>query len=71
MAYKRLPGVRSGEEVADRNLDSQRSVLDPALKKLARLTARTTVTGAKGGNAALASLISALVSAGVITDKTT
>jgi hypothetical protein len=33
--------------------------------------AKPTITGAKGGNVALASLIAALVSYGLITDSTT
>ena len=42
------------------------------LQDLARsLRAGPTVTGSKGGNAALTSLIAALVSLGLITDETT
>lgn len=68
MADKVLSRIQTGHEPTDRALDQARAVINPAL---AKLQAGAVVTGSKGGNAALASLISALAAAGLITDKTT
>lgn len=46
-------------------------ILEDHLATLQPLQQRQTVTGAKGGNAALASLITALANLGFITDSTT
>lgn len=56
------------DEHVNRIQDKLVAQLNPVLK---RITAKTTVTGSHGGNAALQSLISALVAAGIIKDSTT
>lgn len=56
------------DEIVNRVQDNLMATLNPVLKAV---QAKTTVTGSKGGNAALASLIAALVRAGIITDGTT
>ena len=70
MATRYAP-LRSGDEGLDRAQDEIARVLNPALKRIADLGAAPVVSGSKGGNAALTSLISALVSLGLITDRTT
>lgn len=62
-------------EYVDGLYGATRHVLDGAANQIgffgATPTGRPTVTGAKGGNAALASLLTALASLGLITDSTT
>ena len=58
------------------NVQAHSAVLDATTAsytttKDGKIFAATSVTGAKGGNAALASLITALATAGIITDNTT
>lgn len=67
MADKVIPKLQIGDETTDRMFDRLRAVVNPALKQL---QAGTTVTGSRGGNAALASLLTALAAAGIIVDKT-
>jgi hypothetical protein len=61
---------RSVADTLHRVQDHLLSQLNPILRSPITST-KPTVTGSKGGNAALASLIAALVSLGLITDKTT
>ena len=68
MADKVIPRIQVQDEAAQRAHDRTRAVVNPVLQ---RLQAAAVVTGSKGGNTALASLISALAAAGLITDKTT
>lgn len=68
MADKVLSQIQTKDDATNRSLAQIRAVVNPMLKKL---QASTAVTGAKGGNAALASLISALAAAGIIKDETT
>ncbi len=49
-------------------LDQWRAILNPLMRRTAN---RPVVTGAKGGNVALTSLISALADLGLIVDETT
>jgi chaperonin GroEL (HSP60 family) len=65
---RQLSRLEVADPVANRNQENVRSALNPVLKAL---QSRTPVTGTKGGNAALASLLSALAAAGIIEDKTT
>lgn len=68
MADKSISRIQVQDEAAQRALDRLSSVLNPILKKL---QTGAVVTGSKGGNAALASLITALAAAGIIKDQTT
>jgi hypothetical protein len=64
--------ILSDDPTLNRVQDHLASVLNPVLKQLPnKIGTKPTVSGSKGGNAALASLISALASMGLITDKTT
>lgn len=81
--YKTLSPQRTGDAQTDRALDHIKATINPVLQQLPQgissLSTATgvlsssgapTVTGSKAGNAALASLISALVSLGYIKDGT-
>lgn len=56
------------DEIVNRVQDNLVGTLNPILKQV---QAATSVTGSRGGNAALASLLSALARAGIIKDNTT
>lgn len=68
MASRKLSKIQVDDERINRWQDHVLSVVNPTLAKLSSAPA---VTGSKGGNAALASLITTLASLGLITDKTT
>ena len=67
-APKVLTKIRAQDDVVNRLQDHLGSVLNPLLRDMRKAPS---VTGSKGGNAALSSLISALASIGLITDQTT
>jgi hypothetical protein len=58
---------------AERNLEQWTREVERAVRAFERTTnailAKTSVTGSRGGNAALASLLTALATAGIITDN--
>lgn len=56
------------DDFINRVQDNLVGTLNPVLKQV---QAATSVTGSRGGNAALASLLSALAKAGIIKDNTT
>ncbi len=67
----KLPRKAPGQTVDD-YLDRLASTVEQALQQLAPTPGRPPViTGAKGGNTALASLLQALATAGTVTDQTT
>lgn len=65
---KRIARVHSTDPVVNRIQDHLAEVLNPLL---GRLDSKPVVTGSRGGNAALASLLTALHILGLITDRTT
>ncbi len=65
---RKLSKILVDDDRLNRWQDQVIGVLNPVLQQLGQVP---TVTGSKGGNAALASLISALVKIGLIEDKTT
>jgi hypothetical protein len=68
---RKVSKIVTGLPELDRVQDSWAAVLNPALARTFEIPAvPPTVTGSRGGNAALASLITALVSLGLIKDGT-
>lgn len=58
--------------VYDQNDQAElRRTIEQAIRQLVASQPKQTVTGAKGGNAALTSLLTALANLGLITDSTT
>lgn len=68
MRTRALSRIQSTDDVLNRIQDQHLEVLNPVLRLLGETPK---VTGSKGGNAALASLIAALEAIGLITDGTT
>ncbi len=64
---KQLTKLLTGNETVDRVQDHVMAQVNPTIK---RIQSGAVVSGSKGGNAALASLIAALAAAGIIQDKT-
>lgn len=63
-----LTKIQSKDEVVNRLQDQLLEVVNPVLRDLGTAPR---VTGSRGGNAALASLLTALVQIGLIEDGTT
>lgn len=64
-----LPQAPNGYNVS--NEQQTRNAIEQAFRGCMPVSTRPVVTGAKGGNAAVTSLIAALVSLDVIVDQTT
>lgn len=64
-----LPTAPSGYNV--NNEQQTRRAIEQAFRECQRVSSRPIVTGAKGGNAAVTSLIAALVALDMIVDQTT
>jgi hypothetical protein len=64
-----LPQAPVGYNVA--NEQQTRRAIEQAFQQCQRTSSRPIVTGAKGGNAAVTSLLAALVSLDLIVDQTT
>lgn len=67
MKIRQLSRIQSDDPILNRIQDHHMEVVNPVLRDLGTTPL---VTGAKGGNAALTSLIAALVQIGLITDGT-
>jgi hypothetical protein len=77
-----IPKVHVEDDATSRALDALRNGVNATVKQSAQevgalqtslkaVQGARDVTGSRGGNAALASLLSALAAAGIIVDKTT